>query len=364
MTKFVRYGLAAIVGVAWLFLMAASMTANVRFGLAIAGQEGWNHYVLGGATAASDIFKAAAPIAGLWFVSRRWWWPAMAAVAVVLVTTAYSTVAAIGFGAVTRASYSDTRVMSSVLTAGNVADLTQLRRQQEWTPQHRPVGAIENEIERQKKLREWDWTEGCTKIDKQTRKFCEDFGKLGPELEAAKGAQAIEAKIAAIEAKVRGTNFVQDADPQAKVFSSLTGASIAQISTAMTILLAALLEIGSAFGLTLALALVRPEKGIIADALATVMPQDPRRSDAGPFVAAPANTFARGTTPVKVGIIPMGQVAQVAEPPPPAAVPASPATSAAPPAEAKPNERIVRKFSLKPPFITTEVVKEPERKRA
>lgn len=356
MTKPVRYALAGLTGIAWLFLMAASMTANVRFGLAIAGREDWNLYVLGAATAASDIFKAAAPIAGLWFLSKRWWWPAAAAAVVMGVTTAYSTVAAIGFGAVTRASYSDTRVMSSVLTAGNVADLTQLRREQSWLPQHRPVGTLENEIERLKKAREWDWTEGCTKIEKTTRKFCDEFAKLGPELEAAKRGQVIEGKIAAIDGKVRGESFVQDADPQAKVFANLTGASMASISTAMTILLAALLEIGSGFGLTLALAFLRPETGVIAEALSTVMPQDPRRSDPGPFVAPPA-TFARGTTPVKVGIIPVGP-----------ALEASPATSPAPSAggdgAVAPSGRIVRKFSLKPPFITTEVVEEPARKRA
>ena len=173
---------------AWAACMAASMTANVKFGLMVADNEEWNPWVLGGATAASDVFKAITPIAGLYFLFRRWWWPAAAAALVLVVTVTYSTIAAIGFASVTRAHYNDERTGVAIRSTGTKADLEDLRNKRSFLPRSRPVGTIENDIARVKLEKTWTATGGCRDVEAWSRKFCSRVLELQSELASAKEA--------------------------------------------------------------------------------------------------------------------------------------------------------------------------------
>lgn len=354
MTTIIRHILAVLALAAWVACMAASMSANIAFGLTIAGHEGWDPRVIGAATAASDVFKAITPIAGLWFLSKRWWWPMTASMVVLGVTLAYSTVAAIGFASVTRAQYSDTRVAGSIMSAGAVTDLDNLRKERGFLPKHRPPGVVENEIARVETERAWVGSDQCKTIEKWNRKFCQGYLELQAELAAGKQEQAINAKIAALEQRMMPGAYVGDADPQAKQLSRLSGMTRENVTTSLVLLMAALLEIGSSFGLTLAVALFRPEHGVLAEALAPIMPampEDPRKVSAasGP---APAPTFVgRGST-IAIGIKP----AQPAPEPAPAPM----AAAEPPPALTPAGHKVVRRFSLRPPFVHIE--QEPARK--
>ncbi len=372
MSKSIRYFLALLAFAAWGACMAASMTANVKFGLMVAGKE-WSPEVLGAATAASDVFKSITPIAGLYFLFRRWYWPAVASLLMLVVTVGYSTIAAIGFAAVTRAHYSDGRVGVAIQAKGTTADLDNLRKKRSFLPEARPVGAVENAIEAAKIERAWTASNGCKDVEKWSRAFCTRYLGLQSELASAKEWQAVNADIAAAEAKLEnGGGYVSDPDPQAKQLAKLTGMDREAVTTGLVLLMAALLEVGSSFGLTLALALLRPEHGVVADALSVVMPsakpappEDPRKVPApaptatvqkpdGPGTPVPAPampqekpaadvvgqapTFVgRGSSKVVVGIKPVG--AEQVDPP-----------------------HIVRRFSIKPPFVHTETVPSQARK--
>lgn len=355
MSKGIRYLLALMAILAWAAFMAASMTANVKFGLMIAGQEDWNPWVIGGATAASDVFKAITPIAGLYFLFRRWWWPAAAALVVLVVTVSYSTIAAIGFASVTRAHYSDERTGVAIRSTGTKADLEDLRSKRAFLPRSRPVGVVENDISKIKLEKAWTATDGCKTVEAWSRKFCGKLLELQSELASAKEAQKVAGDIATLEARFeKGGGYVSDPDPQAKQLAKLTGMDREDVKTGLVLLLAALLEFGSAFGLTMALALIRPEHGLVAEALSVVTPaakpEDPRKVPAPvaaptppppggpgtpaplPETSAPPTHHARGVSKILVGIKPINDPAPDPTPAP----------------------QVVRRLSLKPPFIVTE----------
>lgn len=366
MSKGIRYLLALMAILAWAACMAASMTANVKFGLMVAGNEEWNPWVLGGATAASDVFKAITPIAGLYFLFRRWWWPAAAAALVLVVTVTYSTIAAIGFASVTRAHYNDERTGVAIRSTGTKADLEDLRNKRSFLPRSRPVGTIENDIARVKLEKTWTATGGCRDVEAWSRKFCSRVLELQSELASAKEAQTVAGEIAALEAKFeRGGGYVSDPDPQAKQLAKLTGMDREDVKTGLVLLMAALLEFGSSFGLTLALALFRPEHGVVAEALSVVMPhkaeapEDPRKAPAPPVAAAAPPPAPGPGTPA----------------PAPKAEPEKPADAAGlaptfvgrggaggkivvgikPVGNGDPEPaQVVRRFSLRPPFVHTE----------
>jgi hypothetical protein len=126
-----------------------------------------------------------------------------------------------------------------------------------WIPQHRPVVTVQSEIDGLKMKRDWTWSAECTDIKgKQTRDFCQQITTLTAEHASAQQAAALEARIADIQAKLaeaKGHGSVMtEADPQAAILAKLTGLPMETIQTALVVLVAGLLEIGSGLGLYVA----------------------------------------------------------------------------------------------------------------
>jgi hypothetical protein len=115
---------------------------------------------------------------------------------------------------------------------------------------------VQCEIEALKNQRIWTSTNGCTDATRsQSRAFCQTFHGLTAEMASGHQAEALEARIVEIQGKLGKTDAMTvmgEADPQAAVLSKLSGVSIDQVQMAMTIFIALLLEIGSAFGMYIA----------------------------------------------------------------------------------------------------------------
>jgi hypothetical protein len=155
-----------------------------------------------------------------------------------------------GQRSVSAASYKDLR-----------ADLKRTQDQLGWIPQHRPAATVQADIEGSKSSRWWGWTESCTKISgAQASSFCQKHQSLNAELASAQKAEKLSAEIAAINAKLdvaKQATVMSEADPQAAVLAKLVslvapGTSVEHVQTAMTIMVAMLLEIGSGFGMYVA----------------------------------------------------------------------------------------------------------------
>jgi hypothetical protein len=242
-----------VVGViASLILLSVSAAMNYQFGFSL-GKSEFDSHILGAASIAADGLKALMPF----FIFAAWrqrnYAQATGAAALWAVCIVYAMTSALGFTALNRSDTSGARAMHVEKYGDLRAELTQINQQQGWLEKHRPAGTVQADIEAAKQNTRWTTSEGCTNatVDK-SREFCENFHKLGAELAVAKQgdeltrrADAVRAKLAAMD----GGPAVQVADPQAEILSSLSGLDISRIDVAMTLLVTALVELGSSLGL-------------------------------------------------------------------------------------------------------------------
>ena len=241
-------------------LLAVSAAMNWRFGYSL-GKTELDGLILGSASAAADGLKALVPFFLFAAIRNRMWSQAAASLLLWVVVTGYSLTSALGHAALNRLDTAGQRATEAQSHADLRADLDRARGQLGWIPQHRPAATVESEIDGLKNRREWTWSNSCTDVKgKQSRDFCQQFHGLTAELASAQQAATLEARIAGIQAKLAqagGSGVMSAADPQATVLAKLTGVEIGTIQTAMTVLVALLLEIGSGFGLYVAFSMWR-----------------------------------------------------------------------------------------------------------
>lgn len=241
-------------------LLAVSAAMNWRFGYSL-GKTELDGIILGSASVAADGLKALVPFFLFAALRNRMWSQATASLLLWVVVTGYSLTSALGHAALNRMDTAGQRATQAQSYTDFRADLDRARGQLGWVPQHRPAATVEGEIDGLKNRREWTWSNSCTDVKgKQTRDFCQQFHVLTAELASAQQAAALEARIAGIQAKLAttgGAGVMSAADPQATVLAKLTGVELGTIQTAMTILVALLLEIGSGLGLYVAFSMWR-----------------------------------------------------------------------------------------------------------
>lgn len=236
-------------------LLAVSAAMNWRFGFSL-GRTEFDGQIYGAASAAADCLKALVPFFFFAAIRNRMWSQAAASVVVWGVVTAYSLTSALGHAALNRFDSNGLRAVEAQSYKDLRADMERAKDQLGWIPQHRPIAAVQSEIEGLKTKREWIWSSSCTEIKgKQSRDFCQQLHTLSSELASAQQAAALEVRIAEVSAKLThagGGTAMSEADPQAKVLADLSGRGLGEVQMALTIFIALLLEIGSGLGMYIA----------------------------------------------------------------------------------------------------------------
>lgn len=236
-------------------LLAVSAAMNWRFGYSL-GRTEFDGMIYGSASVAADCLKALIPFFFFAALRSRMWSQAAAAAVVGLVVTAYSLTSALGHAALNRFDTTGSRMVEAQTYKDLRSDLKRAQDQLSWIPQHRPAATVQGEIEALKNQRAWSFTEACSKVTgKQGRDFCQQYHGLNAEMASGHQAQALETRISEIQGKLEKSNAMTvmgEADPQAAVLSKLSGLSVDQVQMAMTIFIALLLEVGSAFGMYIA----------------------------------------------------------------------------------------------------------------
>jgi hypothetical protein len=233
---------------------------NWRFGFSL-GRTEFDGQIYGAASAAADCMKALVPFFFFAAIRNRMWSQAVASALVWVVVTAYSLTSALGHAALNRLDTTGQRAATVETYKDHRADLARAKEQLSWVPQHRPAQAVQADIETVKNERPWVWTNGCTSVTGgKGRSFCEKYHALQAELASAEQAIALEARIADVEAKLgktEGATVMSEADPQAAVLAKLAAVlapsvKVEDVQTALTVFIALLLEVGSAFGMYIA----------------------------------------------------------------------------------------------------------------
>ncbi len=243
-------------------LLAVSAAMNWRFGYSLGMTEA-DKQIYGAASAAADCFKALVPFFFFAAIRNRMWSQAAASAVVWVVVTGYSLTSALGHAALNRLDTSGQRAVHAAQYKDLRADLKRAQDQLSWIPQHRPIAAVQSEIDSAKTQRAWSFTKGCTEVNgKQGRDFCQQYHGLTAELASGEQAAKLDGVIASINAKLakaNGANAMADADPQAAVLAKLASlvipdVKVEDIQVALTVFVAIFLEIGSGFGMYVAFA--------------------------------------------------------------------------------------------------------------
>jgi hypothetical protein len=257
-----RHVLGALGVIAAGILLAVSAAMNWRFGFSL-GKTEMDGQIYGAASAAADCFKALVPFFFFAALKNRMWSQAAASAVVWVVVTAYSLTSALGHAALNRLDTAGQRAVEAASYKDLRSDLKRAEDQASWIPQHRPAMTVQSEIDGVKNQRAWTTTSGCTEVNGRfTRDFCQKYHTLNAELASAKQATELGGRIDGIKAelaKTEGVSVMSEADPQAAVLAKLSGLLFADIKVedvqmALTIFVALLLEVGSAFGMYVAFA--------------------------------------------------------------------------------------------------------------
>ncbi|MEE8099397.1 MAG: hypothetical protein V3T13_05635, partial [Hyphomicrobium sp.] len=241
-------------------LLAVSAAMNWRFGFSL-GRTEFDGQIYGAASAAADCMKALVPFFFFAALRTKMWSQAAASALVWVVVMAYSMTSALGHAALNRLDTAGQRAATVQTYKDHRADLKRAQEQLSWIPQHRPAQAVQSQIDSVKADRAWRWTKGCTKVTgPKGRSYCQKYHGFTAELASAEQANLLEARIADTQAKLAqsdGATVMSEADPQAAVLAKLAGVfmpsiKVEDVQTALTVFIALLLEVGSAFGMYVA----------------------------------------------------------------------------------------------------------------
>lgn len=242
-------GVLGVLAAAVLLLVSAAM--NWRFGYSL-GKSELDSQLLGLASAAADGLKALIPFFLFAALRTKQWPQAMAAALLWVVCLGYSLTSALGFSALNRADTQGARQVQAVAFADLQTELEKVRERMNWVPQHRPAATVSAEMEALKQNKRWASTNGCSEATASaSRAFCEQYHQLGAELAAATEADKLQARIDQIRSQLATTTTavaLAGADPQAEVLSKLSGQHQEIVQTALTVMVAILVELGSSLG--------------------------------------------------------------------------------------------------------------------
>ncbi len=241
-------------------LVIVSAAMNWRFGFGL-GQTEFDGQVYGLASVAADCLKAIAPFLIIYAWKTGKWAQAIAGVALALICTGYSITSSIGFAATNRADNNGERMIKVSNYKDSRTELKRLEDKLSWMPKHRPVEAIEADLERvsstQVKTRGKRrdtvkaLTSDCTKTNWISRKYCPQVFNLKKELAISEEAKRIESRVLKLRGKLAMATSIAAAgksDPQADLISSLTGLKLEDTQTVLILLVSLLVEAGSSLG--------------------------------------------------------------------------------------------------------------------
>ena len=237
-------------------LMAVSAYLNYGF-MAAFGHTPHAAVILGAAAIAGDILKACLPF----FLVLAW--RARRLLFLVLGVPAWSLLsvvsllAAFGYAAEVRDRHAHGRETQSVHLRHAIAEEARLMRLNEAASERRPPAEIEAAIAVLRQDARWTTSERCTDATaRASRLFCARYHETNGALEAASARVEHEEKLTNVRREItrlRAAGAGLISEPQVQSLSQMLGGNASRVRTALIVLAALFIEIGSGLGLYLAL---------------------------------------------------------------------------------------------------------------
>ncbi|MBJ7533110.1 hypothetical protein JDN40_03150 [Rhodomicrobium vannielii ATCC 17100] len=242
-------GVAGVMAAAILLIVSAAM--NWKFGYTL-GKSEFESQLYGGASAAADCFKALLPFFIFAALRNRSYSQALGGALLFVVCFSYSLSSSLGFAALNRADTTSQRVLKVETHADLRSDLERARTALTALPEHRPSGTVAGEIEAFKQNGRWISSGECANATAtKSMTYCESYFKLKAELAVAEQADKLDAKVTQLRTELG--DLTSDAatkasDPQSQMLAGLTGYKTEDVQTALTVLIALLVELGASLG--------------------------------------------------------------------------------------------------------------------
>ena len=258
--------------------LCVSLFANLRFGMSL-GTALLDKSIYGAASVAADLMKAALPllVVALWCLRRRLW--AGVAAALWFATVGFSLAAAIGFAASTRGEMIATNKTVIESREGWRAKIERTEKLLAELGDYRPASVVQAEIDT---LLRTPGADDCTVINGPvTRDICPTVDRLRQELAASQEAAALEGRLAVDREQIAGVPITAAVvDPQSAAMARVTGLAEAEIRDSLTLLMALLIEAGSALGFSIVAFATRrppaaPSPAPVSDPIAESAPPAP-----------------------------------------------------------------------------------------
>jgi hypothetical protein len=252
-------------------LTAASMFMNWLFWTG-QGADASAAQVLGAVSIGIDVFKASLPLVIAWAWSARLRLGCIIGIVFFCGCLAFSLFSAIGFAASSRGAVTGSREAVSLRYQAAEQELQEIKARVASFGTIRPRAVIEAAIARAKQDRYWSSSNECKDATTEaSRAFCRSMGDLGVELAKAIEIERLQERGPLLRTEIDNllaAGAQTDQDQQAGLLSRLTGFGVVRVQTSIVVLFAALVELGSAFGLFLALLPMRgfPRSAQIAQA--------------------------------------------------------------------------------------------------
>ncbi|HRO48937.1 MAG TPA: hypothetical protein PLW75_02250 [Hyphomicrobium sp.] len=283
-----------------LSVMAAFVLIGVSAHLNYRFMAGFAHtdeaaMALGAAAVAGDILKACLPFfLVLAWRARRWLFLVLG-VPVWGLLSVVSLLAALGYAAEIRDRDAQIRETRTDLLARAVADEARLLQRMEAASEQRPPAVIEADLAALRQDARWTTSVGCTKATvRASRAYCTSYLSLTGALETARERVTWERQLKPIRseiARLRAKGAGEMREPQVHILAMLSGESAPRVRTALIVLAALFLEVGSGLGLYLALHHSAPRIPAGPPSSGPRMPQP--APSATPAVVPPAARAAR-----------------------------------------------------------------------
>ena len=230
-----------------------SIGANLRYGISL-GHEPVDKSLYAAASVAADAFKIMLPLVMLRLWARRHLVMSLASLALWLGCVGWSLSSAVGFALASRSEAVAERAATAQTRNGWEATVERAETQLSTLGRHRPVAVIRAELEgATAPPLVWQRTKECTEVTHpESRSLCAPVLRLRQELAAAEAAERLEGHLVAGREQLAALPVAGlSADPQASALARLAGLDEVAVRTGLALLLAMLVEAGSALGFTL-----------------------------------------------------------------------------------------------------------------
>jgi hypothetical protein len=256
-----------------LTLIAASGLMNWVFMTSL-GRSEFEQHILGAVSLAVSVFIALLPTLLLWAWREGRTLYILLGLPVFLGFAAFSLSSAIGFAALNRGTRDEDRGLAT-------ARLVEVQRTIEATGTAlkdleavRPIPVLREILRGLEQDRRWGSSKSCEAATAEmSRSFCKDYFDVKAEVAKAGERERLTEHLAELKrerSRLEDMGAGREADSQTAVLARLMGLPASEVERVLTLFLAALVEVGAAFGIYFATGHIRPE------------PQGYRRPGRGP----------------------------------------------------------------------------------